>query len=195
LPKYPAILAAATALSVFALPAAAQVAPVDDRYAGVAELQDDGWEGEAQAGASYAAGEEVTFEPVDVDAEIGPVSDEGSDAPIALDYAPVSPDGYGRASAPVLGYSAAERDDWLSQCRALRPGPRRRYSAEGGDIAYAGEGNSFDYCEAYLTNYERGYGVPAQGARPAAQTAPIAPPAARPLITRVVEEEVEADSE
>ncbi|TIX49151.1 hypothetical protein [Alteraurantiacibacter aquimixticola] len=169
MPKYPAILAATAALGALALPAVGQSAPIDDRYAGVAEQQDDGWEGEAQAGASYTVGEETVFEPVDVDAAIGPVGDEASDAPASLEYASVGPDAATPARTPVLGYSPAQRAEWLSQCRTLRPGPRRRYSAED-RVSSPDESHGIDYCEAYLLNYERGYGVPTQVMAPMAGT-------------------------
>ena len=73
---------------------------------------------------------------------------------------------------------------------------------DGGDYDddryYADEGYGFDYCEAYLLNYERGYGVPGQVSYAQVSMFPVAQQPMRHephrrMITRVIEEEVEVE--
>jgi hypothetical protein len=157
-------------------------------------------------------------------------------------------------TTPRLAYGAAERAEWLSQCRALHTAPvqpRIVYADDDrggngglvggliGAVVGAGAGNriadrhrltgtlvgtgiggiagavigsvidstrgrdedirvidapqepSFDYCEAYLLNYERGYGTPAQVAYAPVTMMPMAQP--RHAAHRVIEEEVEIE--
>lgn len=160
--------------------------------------------------------------------------------------------------APRLAYGAAERAEWLSQCRALHTRPVEPVAyyeddadegliggllgavvggvignrvndgdrllgtvigagvggiagaaigsvidgladdADEREVVQAPEEPRFDYCEAYLLNYERGYGTPTQIAyapvmlAPAAQ-APLRPHHEQRRRYRVIEEEIEVD--
>lgn len=72
---------------------------------------------------------------------------------------------------------------------------RRRDEQRAAEAAAASYAPAFDYCEAYLLNYERGYGVPAQMAYAPVAMVPVAqyqPQAHRPqaMRHRVIEEEV-----
>ncbi|MFC3096586.1 YMGG-like glycine zipper-containing protein [Alteraurantiacibacter palmitatis] len=72
---------------------------------------------------------------------------------------------------------------------------RRRDDRRAAEVAAASYAPAFDYCEAYLLNYERGYGVPAQMAYAPVALVPVAqyqPQAHRPqaMHRRVIEEEV-----
>ena len=66
------------------------------------------------------------------------------------------------------------------------------------DDDYYGDGYGFDYCEAYLLNYERGYGVPSQVTYAPVTMVPVAQQTMthrqhrphRRVVTRVVEQEV-----
>ncbi|WP_237438076.1 glycine zipper 2TM domain-containing protein [Alteraurantiacibacter buctensis] len=55
----------------------------------------------------------------------------------------------------------------------------------------------FDYCEAYLINYERGYGVPQQMAYAPVMMVPVAQGMATPRhgARRIIEEEIEVEAE
>ena len=225
-----AILAATSPLAFLALPTAAQV---DDRYEfvepvietyseevvqDITGLEDD----PRDAGADYARDGHEYHD--------GPEYDDAGYDDRPRHHGRRGHHGRGhRAPAapatPVLAYSAAERAEWLSQCRALHASQDEplyyyedaREDGDGGLIgglvgAVAGGfiGNrvadshrltgtlvgagigglagavigsvidnadddddrrlaaappqepGFDYCEAYLLNYERGYGTPGQ---------------------------------
>ncbi len=63
---------------------------------------------------------------------------------------------------------------------------------------YTEEEYGFDYCEAYLLNYERGYGVPGQVTYAPVTTVPVAQQPRqhephRRMVTRIIEEEVEIE--
>ncbi len=60
-------------------------------------------------------------------------------------------------------------------------------------VYYADEEPNFDYCEAYLLNYERGYGTPAQMAYAPVMMVPVAQQQVQQRRYRVIEEEVEVD--
>ncbi|HSG56407.1 MAG TPA: hypothetical protein VLA45_13235, partial [Paracoccaceae bacterium] len=73
---------------------------------------------------------------------------------------------------------------------------------DGGDddddrVAYVEDDYGFDYCAAYLQNYERGYGMPAQVAYAPVMMVPVAQAphqAERRTSYRVIEEEVAVDA-
>ncbi|MFC3100980.1 glycine zipper domain-containing protein [Altererythrobacter lauratis] len=72
---------------------------------------------------------------------------------------------------------------------------RRRDDGRAAEAAAASQSSAFDYCEAYLLNYERGYGVPVQMAYAPVAMVPVAqyqPQAHRPQMMRhrMIEEEV-----
>lgn len=258
--KHFALLAATSAMGLLAAPAMAQV---DDRYVDVTRASDSvdtGWAGEAAAGATYTdAGSAVVTEyysdPVVADTS-GYAPDYAYEYDSSDDYEyEYEYDHRSHAAAPRYAYTAEQRAEWLSQCRALHRQDDLRYYEEdddndggligsllgavaGGVIGnrvadgerlagtligaglgglagavigsaldgdddddryYAEEEYGFDYCEAYLLNYERGYGV-----QPQMTYAPVAmvPVAQQPMmhhpqrrmITRVIEEEVEVES-
>jgi len=274
-----AILAATTALVAIAVPAAAQ-----DNYEAVADRALRGghsWSDEAQAGVSWGAeapeaaaayewesrevvqdyDEDDTYEGGDYEVEAHDGADW--DGP---------PEGYHtarrtmhrrgphhaeRSQAPRLAYTAAERDEWLAQCRSLHArqdaavyyeedddsdggliggiigavtggfagnriadGDRLLGTIVGAGVgglagavmgsviddrdddddrlAYVEDDYGFDYCAAYLQNYERGYGTPGQVAYAPVMMVPVAQGphhAERRTSYRVIEEEVEVDAD
>lgn len=162
-----------------------------------------------------------------------------------------------QSQAPRLAYTAAERNEWLAQCRALHaPQQTTVYFEEeedrdggliggllgaitGGVIgnrvadgdrllgtvigagvgglagavigsaidraddrndrrpAYVEDDYGFDYCAAYLQNYERGHGTPGQVAYAPVMMVPVAQGPQhmeRRTSYRVIEEEVEVDA-
>jgi hypothetical protein len=64
---------------------------------------------------------------------------------------------------------------------------------EGIRVIDAPQEQGFDYCEAYLLNYERGYGAPAQLAYAPVTMTPVAQP--RHTAHRVIEEEIEVEAD
>ncbi len=270
--KHIAILAATSAIGLLA--ASPAMAQVDDRYAGVSGPVDastaygPGWEAEAAAGASYsdagaAVVQEYYSDPVVADID-GYVPDYVYESD--SEYEDYPADGERRRiyrtverheEAPRFAYMADQREEWLSQCRALRAGYDQPYyyeeedddnggiiggllgavaggvignrvgskgdrlagtligaglgglagavigaAIDGGDDDddryYADEGYGFDYCEAYLLNYERGYGVAGQATYAQVAMVPVAqqPMQQQPqrrMITRVIDEEVEVE--
>ncbi len=267
--KHFAILTATSALALIATPALAQQLPVDDRYAGVGDVVDvaTGWEGEAQAGASYtdagsAVVQEYYSDPViadieayepdyDYDYEYVEDADYAGEYPVRTHRAhrSIRPH-HQQAAAPRFAYTAAQREEWLAQCRALHRQDNLVYyeedeGADGGLIGsllgavaggvignrvadgerlagtligaglgglaglvigtaldgdddegrYVEQDYGFDYCEAYLLNYERGYGTPGQVTYAPVAMVPVAQPQVahqphRRMISRVIEHDV-----
>lgn len=269
-----AILAVSTALATFSAPATAQAVPGDNDYADVAAAAMrggqaiEGWADESRAGVDY--GQVVTAEP-SYDYEQREVVQTYDDAASDDDWAPVNGQRHGDghhaghrgshhampSQAPRLAYGAAERAEWLAQCRALhaRPAepPHYYYDDEddgnegliggligavvggfaGNRIAdgdrllgtvigvgagglagaaigavidglgddederpeyYAEAEPSFDYCEAYLLNYERGYGTPGQVAYAPVMVMPVDHHQVQQRRYQVIEEEVEVET-
>ena len=265
-----AILAATTALVAIACPAAAQ-----DNYEAVAEnalRAGHSWSDEAQAGVSWdaeapeaAAYEWESREVVQDTYDDGYEADteayeDGADwdgPPPGYRTARRSmPHHAERSQTPRLAYTAAERDEWLAQCRALHvqqdaavyyeededsdggliggiigavtggfagnriaDGDRLLGTIVGAGVgglagavigsvidgrdddddrlAYVEDDYGFDYCAAYLQNYERGYGTPGQVAYAPVMMVPVAQGpnhAERRTSYRVIEEEVEVDA-
>jgi hypothetical protein len=275
-----AILAATTALVAVAMPAAAQ-----DNYEAIAQTALRGgqaWADEAQAGVSWGDAASAVV----ADTSYGPdVAYEYESREVVQDTYEANewqaddwdrdarPDGYhtarraiprergphrmDRNPAPRLAYSAAERDEWLAQCRALHaPQQATVYYEEEEDrdggliggligglfggfagnriadgdrllgtivgagvgglagavigsaidraddrddprMAYVEDDYGFDYCAAYLQNYERGHGTPSQVTYAPVMMVPVAQGAQRMehrTSFRVIEEEVEVDA-
>ncbi len=273
-----AILATTTALVAIACPATAQ--DNSEAVADTALRAGHSWADEPQAGVSWDAdapegaayeweSREVvqdTFEDDGYDVEAESHDGANWDGP---------PPGYRtarrtmhrrgphhaeRSQGPRLAYTAAERDEWLAQCRSLHARQEQvvYYEEEedadggliggiigavtggfagnriadgdrllgtivgaglgglagavigsivdGGDddddrVAYIADDESFDYgfdyCAAYLQNYERGYGTPAQVAYAPVMMVPVAQgphQAERRISYRVIEEEVDVDA-
>ncbi|MEO5705486.1 MAG: glycine zipper 2TM domain-containing protein [Alteraurantiacibacter sp.] len=284
-----AFLAAASPLALFAAPVQAQVHAHDDRYAEVEEVietysepvvQDIGdWD--AEAGASYAHGDYGASEDYYEDEVDRAEVDEADWREVRHERRGYGEDHHGgdhgrdhmgghhgmAGMAPgqprQLAYGAAERAEWLSQCRALHAdydepvyvererdrnggmvgsvlgavaggvvGNRVAHRGDrlAGTLIGAGVGGfagavigsvidnigddddddyyyadapqeqGFDYCEAYLINYERGYGTPQMAYAPvmmvpvAAQAQMQAPMHAHGARRVIIEEiEIEAD--
>lgn len=251
-----AVLAATTALVGLSSPALAQQGWVDDSYDAVAETAmraGHSWDDEPRAGVSWGDDAATAYEAADEDYGYGYESRE-----VVRD---VYQDG-GAPAAPRLAYGAAERAEWLSQCRALHARPE--YDGYGDDYGdeddrdggliggligavtgmFAGnriadgnrllgtaigagvgglagavigsvidgqddddrrpvyngdDGYAFDYCEAYLLNYERGYGVPGHAAYAPVVMVPVAQQGYGQTVQprrayRVIEEEVVAET-
>lgn len=272
---------AATALVAVTLPAAAQ--PSYETVAQTALRGGQAWADEAQAGVSWGD----TANAVVEDRSYGPdVAYEYESREVVQDIYEDSdwetgewdrdarPEGYHTARraihrergphrmernpAPRLAYSAAERDEWLAQCRALHAAQQTMvyYEEEedrdggliggllggifggfagnriadgdrllgtivgagvgglagavigsaidraddrddGGRMAYVEDDYGFDYCAAYLQNYERGHGTPSQVTYAPVMMVPVAQGAQRMerrTSYRVIEEEVEVDA-
>ncbi len=171
---------------------------IDDRYAALEEgavehigSYEGEWDGEWQSEDAYTGDWHGTY-----------TAGEASSSLSTEEYSP-------------FGYSAEERAEWISQCRALRSDGHRYANIEDDDgdggiiggllgaiaggiignrvadgerlagtligagvgglagavigsaldqdddeVVYTEGEHGFDYCEAYLLNYERGYGLP-----------------------------------
>jgi len=215
-------LAAAASLAVLSSPVAAQSTHSDSRYGAAqqAGTYDGEWEGGWEDEETYSGEWEGSYADQDgrvIDAEYEGTWNEG---PSHEEDRGPGHHGHMRHSGPRFAYSAAQREEWLEQCRALR-GENREYIVyededEGDDggliggllgaivggiagnriadgerlggtligagvgglaglvigsaidrandrddrdnISYIEDDNAFGYCEAYLLNYERGYG-------------------------------------
>lgn len=252
-----AVLAATTALVSLSTPAMAQQGWVDDSYDAVATAamrEGRSWADEAQAGVSWDADAPTAYEAADAYASADEAYDYVYESrEVVQDVYRDGADEAGRpahggrdhhrrghhapqSSAPRLAYGAAERAEWLAQCRSLHARPdyadyyeddnRGRGNGgliggligavtggfagnriadgdrllgtvvgagigglagavigsviDGGDDdddrrpVYTGDDQAFDYCEAYLLNYERGYGVPGQMAYAPVMMVPVA---------------------
>lgn len=283
-----AVLAATTALVGLSHPAMAQQGWVDGSYDTVAETAMRGghaWSDEPQAGVSWDPVATTADETADayVSADEDYDYAYGSREVVQTDRSSHGSRGHHRghnrdqnrgghhaapSSAPRLAYGAAERAEWLAQCRSLHAQPdyadyyedERRGRGNGGLIGgligavtggfagnriadgdrllgtvigagvgglagavigsvvdgardrdddrddsrdrrrvYSGGDHGFDYCEAYLLNYERGYGVPGQVAYAPVMMVPVAQQAhgqsAQHRRTyRVIEEDVVVES-
>lgn len=266
-----AILAVSTALATLSAPAVAQGIGTDETYADVAAAAMrggqaiEGWADEPQVGAifddadSYAEDAAPAYESRPV---VQDYDDAGPDEDWAQDRPAHRSMHHGRrhaaqSSAPRLAYGAAERAEWLAQCRALHARPayadygyeeERDDGNEGliggligavvggfagnriadgdrllGTVIGAGAGGlagaaigavidglgddederpeyyaddlpAFDYCEAYLLNYERGYGTPTQVAYAPVMMVPAQQRQVQQRRYRVIEEEVEVEA-
>lgn len=229
--KHFAFLAATASVAVISAPALAQVdviddVVVDDRYADIqqAGTYDGEWEGSWKGSDTYSGEWEGSYAGEDgdlIDAEYEGtwIDDDRLEGHHPRRHHPRRRPGHNpHHSGPRLGYSEAQREEWLAQCRSLR-GDDRQYivyeeedDADGGllggllgaivggvagnriadgdrlagtligagiggiagavigsaidnsdddyeDIVYVDDEDSFGYCEAYLLNYERGYGA------------------------------------
>lgn len=261
-----AILAAASPLALMAMPAQAQE---DDRYSGVdgGEVFEGYSEPVIQGAGDFAEDPAATgaaYADDTVEGEYEAPDDHGHNpsrhhaaghhAHRVMDHR--GPGAMAAPVAPRLAYGAAERTEWLSQCRALHAAPaqpRVIYADEDrggngglvggliGAVVGAGAGNriadrhrltgtlvgagiggiagavigsvidnahgrendvqvidapqepGFDYCEAYLLNYERGYGAPVQVAYAPVMMMPMAQP--QHSAHRVIEEEIEVEAD
>lgn len=269
-----AVLAATTALATLSSPVAAQDGWSQGDYATTAAERamraGEGWDGESGAGVSWGEVESYSEEVVQDYGAAGTrvISDSADHA----DYRETRGEMHGdhrhgshhrshapRSQAPRLAYGAAERAEWLSQCRALRAQPVEPayyYEEEDDDggliggllgavvggfagnriadgdrllgtvigvgiggiagavigsvidgaddedeiVEYAAEEPGFDYCEAYLLNWERGYGAPGQLAYAPVVAVPVAQygyadTRSRSVRHRVIEEEVLVEAE
>lgn len=219
--KHIAFLAATASIAVLSSPALAEAGSVDDRYADIeqAGTYQGAWEGNWQDSETYSGEWEGSY--ADNDGRIVDTEYEGTwtDGETAHGSRHPHRGRHEEHSGSRLGYSQAEREEWLAQCRSLR-GENRQYvtykeedDSDGGllggllgaivggvagnriadgnrlagtligagvgglagavigsaidrsdddyydDVVYADYGDSFGYCEAYLINYERGYGA------------------------------------